>query len=87
VRSISVDIGHVVLDGVGAQPKNADRFGTQVEVALGRLLEQQALPAGPYAREIAEIAGLSIDLPEGASEVQVASALAVALHRSLLMMR
>jgi len=87
VRSISVDIGHVVLDGVGAQPKSADRFGARIEVALGRLLEQRALPAGPYAREIAEIPGFSIDLPEGATDEQIASALAAALHRSLLMMR
>ncbi len=87
MRSISVEIGHVALDGIGTQPRNADRFGTQVEVALGRLLEQQALPGGPYAREIAEIAGLSIDLPEGASDEQIASVLAAALHRSLHIMR
>ncbi len=84
---MSVDIGDVVLDGVGAQPTNADRFGRQVEVALGRLLQQQAIPAGPYAREIAEIAGLSIELPDGASDEQIACALAAALHRSLLLMR
>ena len=87
MRDISVDIGHVVLDGVGTQPRNADRFGAQVEVALGRLLEQYSIPTGPYAREIAEIAGLSIDLPEGASDEQIASALAAALHGGLLIMR
>ncbi len=87
MRTISVDIGHVVLDGISAHPRNADRFGAQIEVALGRLLEQQAIPAGPSTREMAEIAGLSIDLPEGASDEQVASALAASLHRSLLMMR
>jgi hypothetical protein len=87
VRSISVDIGHVVLDGVGVHPRNPDRFGTQVEVALGRFLEQGPIQTGCYAREIPEISGLSIDLPEGASDEQIASALARALHRSLLMVR
>jgi hypothetical protein len=84
MSDISIEIGHVVLDRVSAQsPRSSEHFGRMSEMALQRLLEQQGLPSGWTGRDVAELTGLSVQVPRGASEEQIAREVALVLYRAL----
>lgn len=80
MKSISVDIDHLVLDGVGVGPDGGPRVGRMLEQRFQRLLEQRGFPNGLSGVAVPDIVVPDIALPLGAGEAQSAEALALALY-------
>lgn len=83
MSGMSVDIGHVVLDGLQAAPQSPERLGRMTELALGRLLEREVPSPGPENASLAEIVLPSAALSANTGDVEIAEALARALYRAL----
>lgn len=85
MNDIALDIGQMVIDGVG--PRQGESLGSGLTVALQRLLEQRGLPPDLATHGRAEIAGLHLNLPPHASEERMAHEIAVALYGALYTVR
>jgi hypothetical protein len=80
---MSVDIGHVILDGLQAAPQSPERLGRMTELALARLFERDVPSPGPENANIAEIVLPSAVLSANAGDAEIAEALARALYQAL----
>lgn len=83
MRDISVRIDHLLLEGVSNNIESGERLGRMTEAALQRLLEHQGAEAGIYAGDRAEVEAPNITLPPGASDEQIAQAVALAVVQAL----
>jgi hypothetical protein len=83
MKRISVEIDHLVLDGVGVGPEGGPRLGRMLENRLQHLLEKRGLPDGLNDVEAPEIVVPDLTVPEGSGEQQTAGALALALYGAL----
>jgi len=82
MNDMSVDIGQLGLEGFTDRPRNSAQLGALTASALQRLLAQQG-PMLLAARHVAELRAPDISLPPGATEAQIAEAVALALWRVL----
>jgi len=87
MKDISVDIGQLVLDGIGIEPRNSRRLGYMTETALGRLLEKQGFPSGLSSVDLLKVAAPSITLPTNAGDGQLADSVARAVYQALVRKR
>jgi len=83
MSDITVDIDHVVLDGLEDEPRDARRLGSLIESALQQLIEERGLPAGLESRGRAVIAAPTVSLPPNVSDAHLAQATAAALYATL----
>jgi hypothetical protein len=83
MKDISVDIGQLVLDGIGIETRNSQRFGQMTETALMRLVEQRGLPSGIEGGDISEVRVPEMSLPMNAGDRQVAGVIAQAIYLTL----
>jgi hypothetical protein len=84
MNNISIDIGHVVLDGVQSEAINGERLGRMTQEALQGLLEQRGVPSGLTGGDVRDIAAPTVNLPPRASEAQIAHELAQALYQAIV---
>jgi hypothetical protein len=82
MKNVSVSIGHVSVSGLPAGPRNGPALGRGIESALGRILTERGL-SGVAARDVAAISIPDLRLSSGASDAQIAEAVAAAVHRVL----
>jgi hypothetical protein len=82
MKNVSVGIDHLAVSGLPAGPRNGAELGRGIESALGRILTERGLP-GVAARDVASISIPDLRLPAGASDGQIAEAVAAAVHRVL----
>ena len=87
MKDISVDIGQLVLDGIGVEPQNSRRFGYMTETALGRLLEKQGFPSGLNSSDLVKVTTPNINLPLNTSDGQLAESVARAVYQALVRKR
>lgn len=83
MKPISVEIDHLVLDGIGVGPEGGPRFGRMLEQRLQRLLEQRGLAHGLNGVSVPERVVPGLILPHDSGEQPIADALALALYGAL----
>ena len=84
VAPASVQIGALVVDGLGGSPSRGVHVGEALGPALERLFEQRGVPERWRAGVEVESLSLTIaDLPPDAADWRVVEALALALYRAL----
>lgn len=84
VASVSVQIGALVVDGLGGSPSRGVHVGEALGPALERLFEQRGVPARwPAGVEVESLSLTIADLPPDAADWRVVEALALALYRAL----
>ena len=82
MKNVSIGIDHVAVSGLPVGTRKPTAIGRGIESALGRILTERGLP-GLAARDVPEISIRDLQLPPGASDGQIAEAVAAAVHRSL----
>jgi hypothetical protein len=82
MKDISIGIDHLAVSGLPAGPRNGAAIGRGIESALGRILTERGLP-GLTARDAPAISIPDLGLPPGATDRQIAEAVAAAVHRGL----
>jgi hypothetical protein len=82
MKNVAIGIDHVAVSGLPAGARDGAAIGRGIESALGRILTERGL-LGLAARDVPEIALRDLHLPPGASDRQIAEAVAAAVHCSL----
>ncbi|MFY9820635.1 MAG: hypothetical protein WAM82_04585 [Thermoanaerobaculia bacterium] len=82
MKNVSIGIDHVAVSGLPAGPRNSAAIGRGIESALGRILTERGL-TGVAARDVAAISIPDLRLPPGATDRQIAEAVAATVHRTL----
>ena len=77
MNGTSIDIGHVVVDGLAGNGIDGLRLGQMADAALQGMIERQGLPGGLANAEIGDLASLWVNLPHAAGEAQIAEALGI----------
>jgi hypothetical protein len=83
MSDISINIGHVILEGTGVQTQDGERIGRVTETALQRLLNQKGVPLSLTSKSVREIITSSIHLLPNGADAEIAEELALSLHRIL----
>jgi hypothetical protein len=89
MRTLAISIDHVAVSGLPAAPRSAAGVGHGIEQGLGRLLAASqpaavAAPGTPAAPAAERVSVSPLRLPPGATDAQIAEAVAAALHRTLV---
>ena len=82
MKNVSVGIDHLTVSGLPAGPRNGPGIGHGIESALGRILAERGL-SGVAARDISSISLPDLRLPPGATDRQIAEAVATAVYGAL----
>jgi hypothetical protein len=84
MNDVSVNINHLVLSGVTNQALgNGQRLGRMTQTTLQHLIAQRGMPPGLAGRNLSHLIVPRLNLPDDASDRQVAQELALALYRML----
>jgi len=80
MKNVSIGIDHVAVSGLPSGPRNSAAIGRGVESALGRILTERGLSA-LAARDLSRISLPDLHLPPGASDRQIAEAVAAQMRK------